>query len=104
MDQKILNLITTPEIETPLKRAYTRHWDPIDGRYYSFGWRIYDYKGYRIMYHGGYVRGYQAQVAFCPALKTGIAMLQNSPNGVASRSVPTYFNMLIGELNRKLTS
>ena len=93
-----LRLITEPQIETPLKRAYTRHWDPIDERHYSFGWRIFDYKGYRIMYHGGYVRGYRAEIAFCPELKTGLAFLQNSPNGAASRCVPFFFNMLIEEL------
>ena len=94
----VLKMITTPEIITPLKRAYTRHWDPIEGRYYSFGWRIFDYKGYRIMYHGGYVRGYRAEIAFCPELKTGLVFLQNSPNGVASRCVPTFFNMYFEEL------
>ena len=94
----VLKMITTPEIRTPLKRAYTRHWDPIDERSYSFGWRIFDYKGFRIMYHGGYVRGYRAEIAFCPELKTGLAFLQNSPNGIASRCVPTFFNMYIEEL------
>jgi hypothetical protein len=50
------------------------------------------------MYHGGYVRGYQAQIAFCPELDVGIAFLQNSPNGMASRSIPAFFNCLIEEL------
>lgn len=92
-------LIRTPQIETPLKRSYTRRWDKVDGRFYSYGWRIFDYKGHRIIYHGGYVRGYRAEIAFCPELETGIAFLQNSPNGAASRIVPTWFNMLIEELD-----
>ena len=93
-----LDLICTPQIQTPLKRAYTRRWETLDGRYYSLGWRIFDYKGKRIMYHGGYVRGYQAQIAFCPELEIGLAFLQNSPNGIATRSVPTFFNMLLEEM------
>ncbi len=97
VDPYVISLISTPEIKTPLKRAYTRHWDRLDGRYYSFGWRIFDYKGHRIMYHGGYVRGYRAEIAFSPELKTGIAFLQNSPNGVASRYVPTFFNLLLDQ-------
>jgi len=97
VDPYVISLITTPEIITPLKRAYTRRWDRLDGRYYSFGWRIFDYKGQRIIYHGGYVRGYRAEIAFCPQLKTGIAFLQNSPNGVASRFVPTFFNILLDQ-------
>ncbi len=94
----VLRQIYTPEIKTPLKRAYTRHWDSIDERFYSLGWRIFDYKGHRILYHGGYVQGYRAEIAFCPELDTGLAFLQNSPNGVASRVVPTFFNMLFEEL------
>jgi beta-lactamase class C len=94
----VLKKISTPEIETPLRRAYTRRWDPIDGRYYSLGWRVFDYKGYRIIYHGGYVRGYRAEIAFCPQLQTGLAFLQNSPNGVASHCVPTFFNTYFREL------
>lgn len=97
---QVLQLISSPEIVTPLKNAYTRHWDPIDGRHYSFGWRVFDYKGRRILYHGGYVRGYRAEVAFCPELDTGIAFLQNSPNGVASRCVPTFFNLFFEELHK----
>ncbi len=98
LDPEILQLVTTPEIRTPLRRAYTRQWDPIEGRYYSMGWRIYDYKGHRIIYHGGYVMGYRAEIAFCPELDTGLAFLQNSPNGVASKFVPAFFNMLLEEL------
>jgi beta-lactamase class C len=95
LDTTVLGLIATPQIYTPLKRNYTRFWDPIDARYYSFGWRIFDYKGIRILYHGGYVRGYRAEIAFCPEEKTGIAFLLNSPNRLASQVVPTFFNMYL---------
>ena len=95
LDRAVINLISTPQVYTPLKRNYTRFWDPIEARYYSFGWRIFDYKGKRILYHGGYVRGYRAEIAFCPEENTGIAFLLNSPNRLASQVVPTFFNMYL---------
>ena len=95
LDTAVINLITTPQVYTPLKRNYTRYWDPIEARYYSFGWRIFDYKGKRILYHGGYVRGYRAEIAFCPEENTGIAFLLNSPNRLASQVVPAFFNMYL---------
>jgi beta-lactamase class C len=95
LDTAVINLISTPQIYTPLKRNYTRFWDPIEARYYSFGWRIFDYKGKRILYHGGYVRGYRAEIAFCPEEKTGVAFLLNSPNRLASQVVPTFFNLYL---------
>jgi beta-lactamase class C len=97
LDRAVINLISTPQVYTPLKRNYTRFWDPIEARYYSFGWRIFDYKGKRILYHGGYVRGYRAEIAFCPEENTGVAFLLNSPNRLASQVVPTFFNMYLGE-------
>ncbi len=84
--------LETPVIYTPLKAVYTRAWGPVSERHYSLGWRIYQYRGRKIVYHGGYVRGYRAEIAFCPEEKTGIAFLQNSPNGLASESVPGFFD------------
>ena len=97
---ELLETIATPQIYTPLKRNYTRYWEKIDGRHYSFGWRIYDYKGRRIIYHGGYVRGYQAEIAFCPQEEIGLAFLQNSPNRLASQCIPAFFDMLFTELDK----
>jgi beta-lactamase class C len=95
LDSTVLNKITTPVIISPLKRRYTWLWDPIESKYYSLGWRIYMYKGLKIIYHGGYVRGYRAEIAFCPDEQIGLVFLQNSPNRVASMSIPVFFNLWI---------
>lgn len=91
IDTAVLNKITTPTVETPLQKKYTYHWGKVDNKYYSLGWRVYDYMGYRIIYHGGFVNGYRAEIAFCPELNTGIAFLQNSPNKVAGISIPEFW-------------
>lgn len=95
MPDAVLNSITTPVIYTPLKWSYTRYWKPFRERYYSLGWRIYNYQGRQIVYHGGYIRGYRAEIAFCPAEDVGIAFLQNSPNNLASRCIPTFMNLIL---------
>lgn len=95
IDSTILKKISTPVIISPLKRKYTRYWDRIDSKYYSLGWRIYMYKGYKIIYHGGYVKGYRAEIAFCPEEEVGLVFLQNSPNRIASMCVPAFFNLWI---------
>jgi beta-lactamase class C len=94
MPDTILASLSTPLIYTPLKWRYTRYWKPFRERYYSLGWRIYNYQGRKIVYHGGYIRGYRADIAFCAEENVGIAFLQNSPNGLASRCVPTFFDLL----------
>jgi beta-lactamase class C len=91
----VISSISTPVIYTPLKWQYTRYWQPFRERYYSLGWRIYEYKGKKIMYHGGYIRGYRAEIAFCPSEDVGIAFMQNSPNNLASRCVPTFMDLFL---------
>ena len=95
MSDTILSNISTPVIYTPLKWRYTRYWKPFRERYYSLGWRVYNYQGRQIVYHGGYIRGYRAEIAFCPSEDVGIAFMQNSPNNLASRCVPTFMDLFL---------
>jgi beta-lactamase class C len=89
----VCHQLETPLVYTPLRYEYTRHWKPFRERYYSLGWRIYLYQGRKIVYHGGYVSGYRAEIGYCPEEKVGIAFLQNSPNGLASTSIPAFFDL-----------
>lgn len=89
----ISSKLAEPLIYTPLKYRYTRNWQRFKGRYYSLGWRIYEYRGRKIVYHGGYIQGYRAEIAFCPAEDVGIAFMQNSPNSLASKVVPRFFDL-----------
>ena len=43
-------------------------------------WRILDYRGRRIMYHGGNVNQYKTQILIDPENKIGICVLFNAPN------------------------
>ncbi|MBN2485482.1 MAG: beta-lactamase family protein [Bacteroidales bacterium] len=93
IDTTVRRNIETPLIYTPLKRQYTKHWGKVDEKYYSLGWRVYKYNGHTIVYHGGFVRGYRAEIAYCPELKTGMVFLQNSPNALAGKVVPEFWKM-----------
>jgi beta-lactamase class C len=86
-------IIFTPKIETPLRRTYYKNWDPIDSKQYGIGWRIIKYKDRTIAGHGGYVSGYQSEIAVCKEEEIGIAVLTNSPNSYFSMAVPTFFNL-----------
>jgi len=100
LDSSVLNVITSPSVYTPLKRRYTVFWNGIKGRYYSLGWRIYNYHDKNIIYHGGYVRGYRAEIAFCPDENVGIVFLQNSPNSVASKSIPHFWDIYFEQIKK----
>lgn len=86
--------IFTPQINTVLSRGYFRQWDRIHSKSYGIGWRIIDYKGRKVAYHGGYLQGYRAEIALCKDEHVGIVYLSNSPSAIAAKSVPEFFNRL----------
>lgn len=92
LSKSVSDEIFNPQIISPLKWNYLRHWDKVDSKHYGIGWRIIGYKGRKVAYHGGYVRGYRAEIAFCPEDELGIAFLSNSPGNVGSLIVPEFLN------------
>jgi beta-lactamase class C len=99
--QKARDITFHPEIVTPLRRTYYKNWDKIDSKKYGIGWRIVQYKDYTIANHGGYVAGYQSEIAVCEEEEIGIAVLTNSPNSYFSMAVPTFFNLFFDFKNKQ---
>ena len=69
--------LTVPRLHTR-RELYRKHWkNNLTDAHYGLGWRVYQLGDQQIVYHGGWVRGYRADVAFSPALGVGIAVLLN---------------------------
>lgn len=96
LSHSIVEDVFHPRIKTPLKWQYFREWDKISSKHYGLGWRIIEYKGRQIAYHGGYVRGYRAEIAVCREEKIAIAFLSNSPSKLCSHVLPDYFDRVFG--------
>lgn len=93
-------IIFTPQIETPLRRTYYRNWDKIESKQYAIGWRIVNYKNHKVANHGGYVSGYQSEIAVCEEEELGIAILTNSPNSYFSEGVPAFLSLFFDYKNK----
>lgn len=101
VSRETLNHLFEPTVQTALKWSYTKYWDKnLNEKYYGLGWRIYDYAGKKIVYHGGYVKGYRSEIAFCPDEGIGLAVLMNSASQLANKSVPTFFQMYFNNTNK----
>jgi beta-lactamase class C len=92
LEEEIQHVVFQPRIVSPLSRGYFRYWDQVKSKKYALGWRVVDYKGRNIACHGGYVNGYKAEIALCKQENIGIVFLSNSPNSVASQSIPEFLN------------
>jgi beta-lactamase class C len=99
--KNLTDTILEPQVYTPLRRSYFRRWGKVDSRHYGLGWRIVGYKGNTIAYHGGFVRGYRAEVALCREANIGIVYLSNSPSLTASISVPTFLNLYFDSIEQQ---
>ncbi|MBS1829706.1 MAG: serine hydrolase [Acidobacteria bacterium] len=81
--KRIIKAATLKETHTP--QTPIRMDDPNmrtvnDGTHmmaYGLGWTIQDYRGHRMVSHGGAINGFRAQVALLPDEKYGIILLSN---------------------------
>ncbi len=87
--------VTMPSIKTPRERWKHRWHEQVRDASYGLGWRIYDYAGHKLVYHGGWIQGYRAEVGFMPDQKIGIAVLMNFESLVAIEFLPTFFDLYL---------
>ncbi|GAA4273917.1 hypothetical protein GCM10022258_32110 [Aquimarina gracilis] len=84
--------IFNPVICTSDEDTYVNLWDGVTDSYYALGWRVLDYSGRRIVYHGGNVNQYKTQLMIDPENKIGICVLFNGPNPFNGPVIPTFLN------------
>lgn len=92
--------VFSPQINTPVRRKYFKSWGQnVTNISYGIGWRLLNYRGHKVAYHGGYVKGYKAEIALCNNDDIGIAILSNSPNIATAKYIPTFLNMYFDSIN-----
>ena len=92
----VMQEVSTPLIRTSKMKRYFRSWRNLKKAWYGLGWRVFDYSGTKIVHHGGYVRGYRAEMAFAPEEGVGMVILMNGASRFANVCVPTFFNLYLG--------
>ncbi len=85
--------IPTPESSFGLQR----YRDRVFGAYYALGWRVLNYLNKRLVFHGGWLKGFTNFIGFIPEDEIGIVVLHNSetrfPPKVAMRFFDIYFGL-----------
>jgi beta-lactamase class C len=85
LDSKLVDKVTTPLTESK-RETYRREWRQyLNEAHYGLGWRIYDFNGHKLNYHGGWVQGYRADVAFTPDFQVGYVMLMNAESNLINQ-------------------
>jgi len=93
LQPSLLNTLHSPLVDTPgeLRLRSSTHWrgQRLNSASYGLGWRIYDYAGRRLIYHGGAVQGYRSIMAILPERELGVVILWNSSSALPSGLLPT---------------
>jgi beta-lactamase class C len=91
ISNKMLDQIFDPVINTSNERRFYNRWEETGASYYALGWRVIDYRGHRIIYHGGYVNGYRSEIAFDRENKIAVCALFNAPCEFTNQVVHDFF-------------
>lgn len=93
----LLATLHAPLIDTPAEtRSSQWRRDRLNAAGYGLGWRIFDYAGHRVVFHGGAVQGYRGVMALLPERDLGVAIVWNANTNVPSGLLPTILDRAIG--------
>ncbi|MFC7048629.1 serine hydrolase domain-containing protein [Emcibacter nanhaiensis] len=82
---QVLNSLQEKRIRTK-KELRRRDWRRyLKDAYYGLGWRIYQFGKEQLIYHGGWVAGFRADVAFSPKRDVGLVILLNAESNVINK-------------------
>jgi beta-lactamase class C len=97
LSKEVLNEIHTPQVATPGEiRSSGWRSERLNNAYYGLGWRVMNYSGRTMIFHGGAVRGFRGLIAFLPDQDIGIVVLWNSESAMPSGLMPTFFDAALG--------
>lgn len=93
----LLQTLHHPVISTPTElRGSEWRRERLGSAGYAIGWRVYDYAGHELVFHGGAVQGYRGVVAMLPDRDLGVAILWNSESALPSGLLPTIIDRALG--------
>jgi len=97
MPPELLREIHTARIDTPTElRSSQWRRERLQSAGYGIGWRVYDYAGHKLYFHGGAVQGYRGAMALLPDRDLGVVILWNSESSLPSGLLPTILDSAIG--------
>lgn len=77
MPASALEKVMTPRVRTA-RELRRKHWRAhLDDAHYGLGWRIYRFGDEELVYHGGWVSGFRAEIALSRKHDLGLVVLMN---------------------------
>jgi len=78
------------------REMYRKQWKTmLSSAHYGLGWRIYQLGDEKLVYHGGWVSGFRADVAFSPQRDLGIVVLLNAESSGINELTTRFWQMAL---------
>ncbi len=87
--------IMKAHIPTAKASRYFGKWDNLGQTWYGLGWRIFEFDDHILVYHGGYVQGFRAEIALDLYRNIGIVVLMNAASPLADNCIPMFFDLFV---------
>ena len=92
---KMLEELSRPRVKTQ-RETYRKEWkNIISDAHYGLGWRIYQLGDEQLVYHGGWVAGFRADVAFSLQRGIGIVVLLNAESSGINELTTGFWQMAL---------
>ena len=90
LPEVVLENISEKRVKTrrDLRRKEWRRY--LKDAHYGLGWRVYQFGQDELMYHGGWVQGFRAEIAYSREHQLGLVMLMNAESNLINE-LGTYF-------------
>ena len=93
----LLATLHAPLIDTPSEiRGASWRRARLSSAGYALGWRVFNYSGNDVVFHGGAVQGYRGAMALLPGKDLGVVLLWNSESALPSGLLPTILDSALG--------
>ncbi len=93
----LLRELHKPLVDTPRElRSSPWRRGRLTNAHYGLGWRVFDYAGETMIFHGGAVQGYRSLIAFLPKYRFGMVMLWNNEAALPSGLMPMVMDRYLG--------
>ena len=95
LSSEMLGNLQKPRVKTR-REMYRKEWkNMLSSAHYGLGWRIYELGDEQLVYHGGWVSGFRADVAFSPKHNLGIVVLLNAESSGISVLTTQFWKMAL---------
>jgi len=97
LNHRILTRIHTPQIITNNNVLSPYEGPPhlIKNARYGLGWRMVDFANHKMVFHGGWLKGFTNFIAFIPEQQVGIVVLHNGDSRFSSKTAVKFLEMFM---------